>query len=298
MSSNLQALERPALFAIRAGTSSWGSVRLRVFQLASALRASVTNPEAVRIVTEEQLWAMEPEGADIVVSKYVFNEGNSDLFLRMGAKRNRLFADIVDGFPALGLERFVQGYFCASKTEFRSRSSLGVTAFDVPHPVDSRFGPVAFDKESFQLGYFGGDGGSEHLNVLDSIENVFTGRAISSRELRAVVPIVKSFSHHYSVRTFFGEGVFKPATKAFVAARFGAVFVGSRKDAETVSVLGEAYPYLAKSSALGDVEEVLQLARASFHSSVWQSAVDRMAEMRRDSCDLRLGQVVAAALNF
>ena len=294
----LQALEKPVFFVYRAGTSSWGSVRLRVFQLASALRSSVMNPDAVRIVTEEQLWKMDLQGADIVASKYVFNQLNSNLFHDVRSRRNRIFADVVDGFPAAGLERYVNGYFCASRTEFQNRVSLGLTCFDIPHPVDSRFELRSFDKESFILGYLGGNGGSEHLNSIGGLKNVFTDRSLANSEVRAIVPAVNSFSHHLSVRTFFGDGVFKPATKAYVAARFGAVFVGSRDDVETVSVLGERYPYLADSSSLEDVEGVIQLARTTFHESQWQTAVARMNELRRESCDLRLGQAVLEALNF
>jgi hypothetical protein len=240
---------------------------------------------------------MELQGVDIVASKYVFNEANSDLFHEVRSRQNRIFADVVDGFPAVGLELFVKGYFCASRTEFQNRYSLGLTCFDVPHPVDSRFELCSFDKESFKLGYFGGDGGSEHLNAIGGLKNVFTDRSLANSEVRAILPAVKSFSHHLSVRTFFGEGVFKPATKAYVAARFGAVFVGSRDDAETVSVLGEHYPYLADSSSLEDVQGVIQLARTTFHQAPWQTAVARMNELRRESCDLRLGQAVLEALN-
>jgi hypothetical protein len=100
------------------------------------------------------------------------------------------------------------------------------------------------------------------------------------------------------VRVFFGEGVFKPATKAYVAARFGGVFIGSKDDLESLLVFGDSYPYLAESSNLFDVEAVLSYAANTFETPVWDGAVRKMEGLREETCDLFLGAKLAEALKL
>ncbi|MDP4816224.1 MAG: hypothetical protein NWR56_00700, partial [Pontimonas sp.] len=59
-------LERPLVFVYRAGYRARGSVRLRVAQLAAAVKASVNNPELVRVVTEDSHWLRSTEQMDMV----------------------------------------------------------------------------------------------------------------------------------------------------------------------------------------------------------------------------------------
>lgn len=290
--SGLLTLNRPVLFVFRPGTSAWGSVRIRVFQAASALRAAVSNPKFINLVTEDQLRGLGLVDFDLVLSKYALTRGNLNWYRALRERGNRVFADVVDGFPVPGLENYVDAFVCASRSEFEQRSAFGYPAVEVLHQVDTRFRTRPFARAEFSLGYLGGIDGAAHVPELPRISTHFTGLSMSGREVKNAYQAVSRWSHHYSVRTFFGDGVHKPATKAFLAARFGAVFLGSRDDTESLLMLGPGYPYLATTSALHDVQEMVGYAEETFGGPVWERSVAAMERLRRESCD------VAVALRF
>lgn len=288
-------LDRMVFFVFRPGTSSWGSVRLRVFQLASALKSAVQVPDSVKVVTDSQLSNLKVKDADFVISKYLLAPSTFSWLADLRSRGNRVFADIVDGFPSPGIEDHVDAFLCASRSEFTFRLSRGVPSTEILHQVDSRFAPRGFDRARYELGYLGGAGGALHTELVPDLEKRYTKLSMTDSEARRLSRQVERWSHHYSVRTFFGEGVFKPATKAFVAARFGAVFVGSREDAESLLILGEDYPYLAESSTSDSVLQVAAAARETFGGPDWQRAVEVMSKLRRKTCDIQIGGQLANA---
>lgn len=289
-------LERPIFFVFSAGSSGWGSVRLRVIQMARNLKAAVTNPSLVRVVTEEKLWRISPKDADIVFSKFSVRDGNLSWMKSLVPERNRIFVDLVDGWGVSGLDTTVNAYICASRSEYEFRVQRGLVAYYVPHQVDHRWPYMDFTKREFATGYLGGDGGALFLDELnlDAIE--LTGLFLRDSEVPRLVDSLSRVSHHYSVRTYFGQGNFKDATKAYVAARFGAVFVGSRADEESALVLGNEYPYLASSSSNEDVRAILEFARTTFLGPEWRVAVETMLRLRKETCDLLNGHLLASCL--
>lgn len=290
-------LGRPVFFVYRSGTSARGSVRIRVFQAVAGLRRVVSNPGLVNLITEEHLRGRRLTNVDLVFSKYLLTYENLALFRGLRAGGNRVFVDVVDGFPVPGLEKHIDAFLCASRSEFEHRLSMGVPAVELLHQVDTRFGSQPFGRSDFTLGYLGGNDGSVHLSGIPNISTHFTGLSMSSREARNASRAVARWSHHYSVRTFPGDGVHKPATKVFLAARFGAVFLGSRDDNESLLILGPDYPYLARTSALHDVQELLSYAEETFGGPAWEAAVGVMGSLREISCDISIARTLANFLN-
>ena len=290
-------LRRPIFFVYRAGTSARGSVRIRVFQAVSGLRRVVANPGFVSLVTEEQLRGLRLTNVDFVFSKYVLTHENLEWFRGLRAGGNRVLVDVVDGFPVPGLEEHVDAFLCASRSELEHRLSIGHAAVEVLHQVDTRFDPQPFVRSNFIVGYLGGTDGSAHLSEISNISTHFTRLSMSDREARNASRAATRWSHHYSVRTFFGNGVFKPATKAFLASMVGGVFLGSREDIESLLILGPEYPYLARTSALGEVQDMVRYAEETFGGPVWDSAVEVMGRLRRETCDISLSRTLANFVN-
>ena len=288
-------LSQRIFLVYRAGTRGWGSVRLRVFQLAVALRGVVTNPGFVRVVTEEQMASLTPTDAHIVFTKWVLSDGNRRLIRRLQQDGNTIWSDLVDGVPDAGVEELVDRFLCSSESEFQHRREAGSTAVRILHNVDSRFVARSFDRESLAIGYLGARENVQLFPELDCVATCFTGTSMDSRQVLAAATAIGDWSHHYSIRTPVSAGTFKPATKIFLAARLGALFIGSAADIESRLILGDDYPYLASSSKPADVREVVALARGSFLGPLWETARARMSLVREQSCDVRVAQSLAAA---
>lgn len=290
-------LDRKVFFVFQAGSSGWGSVRLRVIQMVRNLKAAVSNPHLVRVVTEEKLRRLAPRDADIVFSKFSVREGNLAWMESLTEERNRVYVDLVDGWGIPGLEKVVSSFICASRSEYEFRTKGGLDAFYIPHQVDHRWPSADFTARKFGVAYLGAPGGALFLDELNLETKLFTGLFLQDSQIPQIVEALAPASHHYSVRVFFGEGNFKDATKAYVSARFGAVFIGSQADEESLLVLGRDYPYLASSSSIEDVDKVLRYAEETFLGPVWIEAVDTMKSLRSEICDLFNGQLLANCLS-
>jgi hypothetical protein len=291
------SLTRPLYFVYRAGTSLRGSVLLRVHQLAEAMASSVNNPEEIKVVTEELLHKIKPRDSNIIFSKYTLNESNLAWIANFRKSDNHVLVDIVDGFGSAEIDQVCDGYLCSSRTEFRYRLDSGANASYLPHQVDSRWPRFDFDKTSFQMVYMGGKGGSLHLDAVGDIATEVTPLSMTDAATAEAAGRVSGGTHHYSVRKFFGDGVFKPATKAFVAARFGAVFLGSASDEESVLTLGRDYPYLSETSEIDDVSAAVEFAKRSFGGEPWKTAVDVMRRLANETCDVEIGNKMAQMLS-
>ena len=289
-------LSRRIFLVYRAGTRGWGSVRLRVFQLAVALRGVATNPRFVKVVTEEQMASVRPTDAHVIFTKWVLTDSNRGLIRRLQRDRNTIWSDLVDGVPDTGVEELVDHFLCSSESEFQHRREAGLTAVRVLHNVDSRFLVRSFDRESLAIGYLGVRDNVQLFPELDCLATHFTDTSMGSRQVLAAATAIGDWSHHYSVRTPVLTRTFKPATKIFLAARLGALFIGSAADIESRLIMGDDYPYLASSSNPNDVKEVIALARESFLGPLWETARARMLLAREQSCDVRVAQQLAAAL--
>lgn len=296
-SDDVRELSRPLVFIYRSGYRARGSVRLRVAQLAAAVKASVDNPELVRVVTEDNSVIRSTEPMDMVWTKSTLTEDVRPTLSTSVSNGHRVFVDFVDGTDLPEIADSVHGYICASRTELNYRTHHGKRAWYVPHAVDRRIPHLDFDRESLEFGYFGRPWMVEHLESLSEISVARAEESLGDREFKQLMESLAQWSHHYSVRSFFGFGNFKPPTKVFVAARMGALFVGSRQDEEVHLLLGNDYPYLSEDSSLEAVRETVQFARETFLSSPWNRARRAMEETRRESCDAFIAESLLGSLD-
>ena len=282
-------LLRPVIFIYRAGHSAQGSIDIRVRHLGSALKATSSSDSQIRARTEESIRHKIPKDSDVVLSKTVLTVANRDLVDNLVKNGNRIWADFVDGFETNVFERQLSGYLCASISEYQHRKRHSNQAIFLAQQVDSRWPSGSFEKRGFGTVYVGGQNGTKYLDQLPEVRAVTVSSYQRSSIFRKTVQAVEPYSHHISVRQFFGEGVFKPETKATVAARLGSVFIGSREDLESSLMFSEEYPYLADDSSLRSILHILKYARATFGTKVWHMAVDEMLTLRNHSCDLSVG---------
>lgn len=277
------------VFVYRAGHSALGSIDIRVRHLGSALKIVSSPDSSVRAITEEALASNPPVDSDVILSKTVLSGSNRALVERLGSAGNRIWSDFVDGSETDLFESQLTGYLCSSKSEYQYRFDRGLSAHYLPQQVDARWPDQSFEKDEFRTIYVGGTGGCKYLDRLPEIEKFFVNSLENRSVFARTVGSVASASHHFSVRAFPGEGVFKPETKAMVAARLGSVFIGSREDIETSLVLSADYPYLAADSSEEAVREVLDFAHQSFQGDPWERATVEMDELKTTVCDIGVG---------
>jgi hypothetical protein len=261
------------------------------------MKAKVTNPEFVKVVTEDHPLLDAAGALDVVWSKTAITGYSGGAIRKIAEKGGRVFLDFVDGTDVPELSGYAHGYLCASRTELNHRTSLGHKAWYIPHAVDLRIQPTGFERQNFSIGYFGRPWMVEHVEALSQVAAVPAQESFSDKQFRDAMLTVSEWSHHYSVRTFFGNGVYKPATKAFLAARVGGVFLGSRDDIESLLILGPDYPYLARTSALQEVQELVRYAEETFGGPVWDSAVEVMGRLKKESCDISISRTLASFVN-
>lgn len=280
----------------RAGSMGKVSMDVRVKQLANSTVGFLAEPGRLRVVTEEKLQRLSPSGAGLIFSKYTLNESNLEWIKGFRRNGNAIWVDIVDGFGSNGVDNLGDAYICSSLSELNYRQSNARPAFYLPHQVDRRWPGLSFNGRRFGVAYLGGKGGALHLDELGDVQAEFTESVLTDRKLRAAAHRVAAASHHLSIRTPFGDRVYKPAAKAFVAARFGAIFLGSFDDEESVLALGSDYPYLARGSSLAEVRSLIDYASATFLKEPWDRAVARMRDLRRSTCDFSVGLAFAKIL--
>ena len=236
----------------------------------------------------------------IVASKFVTKVPNcSGILKRLRRSGARIFFDLVDGNPrsTRKIDHLIDGYICASHPELSFRKDRGQPAFFVPHNVDSRLTGTREPASRFRVGYSGAPYNALHLDGMN-IEVFDSSRTQQGAEITDLPSFLASLSHHYSVRKKEERGVFKPSLKIYIAALYQRAFVGSREDPESLMLLGDDYPYLARSSSPEDVAEVLAIARETFGGKVHALALQKMAIVRRESCPAAIASRMRAALQF
>lgn len=290
------SLEKPLIFVYRSGYRALGSVRLRVWQLASAMKAKVANPGFVKVVTEDHPLLDAAGALDVVWSKTAITGYSGGAIRKIADKGGRVLLDFVDGTDVPELSGYAHGYLCASRTELAYRISLGHKAWYVPHAVDQRIQPAGFERQNFSVGYFGRPWMVEHVEALSRVAAVPAQESFSDKQFRDALLNVSKWSHHYSVRSYFGESNFKPPTKVFLAARLGSVFIGSRADEEVALLLGSDYPYLSKDSSYQEVRKIIEFAQESFLEEDWVRAKSAMEDARQECCDEAIAERLLSIL--
>lgn len=289
----------PITFAYRFGTNHMGSIRLRGHQVADML-TSLGAPVPVTVQPLETAYRRRLSGHTLIVLKTALKARLHPLLRSLRRRDNTIVFDAVDGVVPPKIEDFPAAYVCSSLAENfhrqqrRQHTILSLHATDVRIPASTT--PNSAD---FSVGYMGLAENAPHLEMLSGVFSVpyrETQLEGLSPEFLNAFQRLSHFSHHYVVRAWNSRDGYKPLTKAFVAARMGAVVIASAEDEESRLTLGDDYPYLARSSSLQDVREVIDYAEQTHLGPEWHQAVSKMHELRHMSCPVKTAQDLVAGL--
>lgn len=295
---NWNGITRPVVFTFPSEEVNNTGVRLRVFQVAEMLQVFAP-PVTVRIKSIENLYRSRPRGHIVIVQKAVKREWA--WILRALKKRgNTLLFDMVDGLVPDYLEGLPDGYICSSLSEQLAREAKGQFAISSLQSPDQLIPTMTFDKRPFDVVYHGAKHNAQHLTDLPELRVLQSPLDGSPERMGAylaeTLPLLRRASHHYSVRRWNKSDGFKPKMKGFVAAALGAVIICSAENEESLLILGNDYPYLAKSSSLEDVKAIIDYARNTHLREEWHRAVATMQELRQMSCPVKTARDLVEGL--
>ena len=292
-------ITQPITITYRRGTEGMGNVLLRGFQLADML-TSLGAPVPIKVQALENLHRAKPRGEILIVLKTAIRMKSEPILRAFTRQKNTVLFDVVDGLVPPNLEALPHAYVCSSVTEQLARDARGALTILSHQSPDQIVPAVPFDQRPFRAVYHGDERNAQHLAQLPEILVLESPMSGSEDRIRAfmdeTLPLLNQTSHHYSVRKWNELDGFKPMMKGFFAARLGAVVIASAEDEESRLVLGEDYPYLAKSSSLEDVKATIDYARNTHLEEEWHRAVGTMRELRHMSCPVKTAQDLVAGL--
>lgn len=295
---NWSGINRPIVFAHRKGFENQGNKMFRAFQLVDMLK-TLGAPMPITLQPLENVYRSRPKHKMIVILGSAARPKSHPLLRALRRRKNTLLFDVVDGIVPEKNEGLADAFICASLTEKNAREAAGHRAVLYMQSPDQRTPSFPSEEKTFSITYYGLAENARHLEDLPEIENSeFVGMPDhqSTEPVPSVFDTLRRFSHHYSVRAWNDRDGFKPMMKGFFAARLGAVVIASAEDEESRLVLGEDYPYLAKSSSLEDVKAIIDYARDTHLGEEWHRAVGTMRELRHMSCPVKTAQDLVAGL--
>jgi hypothetical protein len=138
----------------------------------------------------------------------------------------------------------------------------------IPHQWDPRYSPHRAPTDRLRIAYFGIERSLHLWGRIPGVECIAEDWFARARE----------FNCHLSVRLPGREARYKPNTKVSTAAACGANLVTTR-DASSVELLGEDYPYLCGSGRAA-VLAGIERARRTFGTALWEEGLARMRVVR------------------
>ncbi|MEX2441858.1 MAG: hypothetical protein WD400_04345, partial [Pontimonas sp.] len=291
-------INQPITLTYRNGTEGMGNVLLRGFQLADML-TSLGSPVPIRVQALENLYRAKPRGQIVIVLKTAVRLKSEPILRAFNRWGNTVLYDVVDGLVPARIESLCESYICSSLTEERDRRSRGYQTIVSLQSPDQRTPAHPFERREFSHAYYGLPENALHLDTLPELHPVNFSEMPphrSPKPLPSALDGLRRYSHHYSVRAWNDRDGFKPMMKGFFAARLGAVVIASAEDEESRLILGDDYPYLAASSALEDVQAIIEYAQHTHLGPEWERAVATMQELRQMSCPVKTAQDLVAGL--
>ena len=255
-----------------------GSVRIRAVQFANAL-----NSAEIPMVAALK-WSTTDMSRIKTNSYVVFGPTTISLLERsttMVSLRRRnavLMVDRVDRRLGNGID--FDFLLCSSATEYESELiSNRRPALFLPHQLDEEIRGCQREPLENRVVYLGSPDNA--INDLEGVDYVFLDGVTRRRSLLNAVLPHASAGFHLIARPSLDSGRFKPFTKGLIAAHFGAAVITSADDAEAIHWLGPDYPYIARSTKLSDLQEIVEYAKSSYQTDVYDRAVSLVSEVYR-----------------
>jgi hypothetical protein len=255
-----------------------GSTYLRAFQL-----AEIAAQRLGRVRVRELAELSGNAGDEVLVfnKSCLQQEFRSAVLERLPALRGRAvcLADPVD-LPVADefLDRF-DGVIASSLGQAEHLASRHrKPIFLIHHHVDTRLSGGAKQGQwsGARIGYFGELVNTWHVDRLGDMVDFFSVDTTNALHIPWAQHLA-FYNVHYCLRRARPIDGFKPASKLFVAAAFGAPVVIERHNDEARRLLPRDYPYYAESTEPDEVRALLGRVAAGFGEDEWRYAVDSMA---------------------
>ncbi|SFE07245.1 hypothetical protein [Roseivivax sediminis] len=297
----------------------YGSVELRVIQLAEMLECYLGDRVSVRLVPFDKVqwylqegWAFtRPGNTAILFSKSCLKNVRQST---LGICRLRGLVTLIDYVDGdLGMARHLSPdlHLAAS---YGAERELNLVLNEKPnrgreavrllhHNTDTRLeSAMTRDLESLRPVYIGDPRNTfRSPDLANAVSFVPFKRSTEVEEVREAIA---NSNFHICVRNpvMRDEGnVLKPFTKGFLAAHVGAPVLAWRHDPEAMRFLGDDYPYLIETLDETSVLNGIAYADETYKTKVWEAAVDRMRSIRREVNNQKIAvdlfEIISAAMN-
>jgi len=273
-----------------------GSTLARVFQSADRVASCLTGVQ-VSICPVQSRDMKKLRGAIIVLHK---NSGLSASALRELRRRsNLILVDYVDGDHNPYVDEEVDGFICASATEYewiQGRLTGQQKCYLVPHAPDDRLVRLvtSFGDTEFRCGYFGAQENclfATELSSLGLVNVVETPVALGTTEFlnQKWIEILCQTHFQFIARPSaqVWSGRFKPFNKGFQSAAINQLIIGARFDSENRYWLGDDYPFFVEQENLNSAIAAVDFARQSWSRGELGAAHAILERLRMVACPVQ-----------
>ncbi|MEI4487863.1 glycosyltransferase domain-containing protein [Frigidibacter sp. MR17.14] len=270
-------------------SKAFGSTRMRVFQLADILRSQIGGSVSVEVSADPAT----VRDSLVIVHKRSIERLPAEQLADLRQRNDAVFLDPVDMDHRKVIEIPCDGIIACSLQAYRIyryQREVGHVHM-VTHHADPRIRPSGEHFDRPRIGYFG-----ELANTAlpEHHEGLIDVHAVDTKNVNdAWLDQLTHYNAHYAVRRRRGIDGQKPFTKAFNAARSGAVIVCDKDEGDNLHYLGEDYPYFAERGAdPRSLQEVCFKLIETFGTADWRYAQEIMRNVGERSSDAWIGREV------
>lgn len=226
----------------------------------------------------------------VIMDKYSSTFASRAMLRKLREANNILISDPVD--DEIIVEKYSQfdGLIASSIKQYAyfKEHFPKMTIAYLFHHADIRLPKKLAPQDEFKAAYFG-----EPSNMYDFPglnEWIQPVPVDTSKQKLGWMSSIANYNFHYAVRSKgYSERVFKPFTKGFTAAHFGANILVHADDGDAGIYLGTQYPFLLKGELSPKaVIEMMTFARESFSSETWRKGLSVMEEIKNKTDPAKL----------
>ncbi|TCS59072.1 hypothetical protein EDD52_12231 [Primorskyibacter sedentarius] len=292
----------------------YGSVELRVFQLAQILERYAGRDISVKLVPFryrqwylQGAWALaRPRNTAVLFSKSCLKRIRPNTLKVCRWRGCTTLIDYVDGDLDMARHLSPDVHLAASFGAERELLALrknrhtkqGEVVRLLHHNTDTRLEDArACASGHLSSVYIGDLGNTVRSPALEKkIRYVPFERATEINQVRQAIA---STNFHICVRNLdkLGKGnVQKPFTKGFLAAHVGAPVLAWRGDAEARHFLGDDYPYFIDSPRQEDIMRGIVHAEQTYGTALWNAAIHQMEKIHQQVNNKKIAESLVVLL--
>jgi hypothetical protein len=192
---------------------------------------------------------------------------------RQGPSKNiRVYYDPIDQLLDLPKLKKLDGLVASSYRQYLwLRSITDKPVFLLPHHADQRISVIVEEHLEFGIAYFGLTKNCFLPAPIAQQIKVFETRDYQATEW---MQNLANYPLHFCIRRKPEKShSYKPATKLFIAAKVGAAVITTRDESDAELLLPPDYPFYCHSRTARSVGEMIEFAKASYGTSIFEKAV-------------------------